>query len=116
MGGCPGDTNVITTEADGTNLSSSYEAFDEKASTFVIDVRGGRTNKSQPWSGLLHVILMLSSMVISRGMMFQHNDHRVCGRPIAKVAMDASTCLRLLQIADMYKISDRFGRVSCPRS
>ena len=35
-------------EADGTNLSSSYETIDEKASTFVIDVRGGRRNKVQP--------------------------------------------------------------------
>ena len=30
VGGCPGDTSVITTEADGTNLSSSYEAIDER--------------------------------------------------------------------------------------
>ena len=35
VGGCPGKTSVITTEADGTNLSSSYEAIDEEASTFV---------------------------------------------------------------------------------
>ena len=35
VGGCPGKTSVITTEADGTNLSSSCEAIDEEASTFV---------------------------------------------------------------------------------
>ena len=29
-------------DAEGTNLSSSCEAIDEKASTFVICVRGGR--------------------------------------------------------------------------
>ena len=51
-----------------------------------------------PWSGLPHIILISSSMVTSRGMMFQHHDHRVCGRPIAKVAVDASTCLRLSKL------------------